>query len=60
MNRVRHGQAWSPVGVLTVEGGCDVMVESEGVPGEATVRPKRCGDPLEAAAAIGPRRQVQQ
>src|SRR3954451_23809455 len=36
------------------------MVEGERVPGEAAVRPKRCRDPLEAAAAIGPRGQMQQ
>src|SRR5205823_6910916 len=36
------------------------MVESERVPGEAAVRPKRCRDPLEAAATIGPRGQMQQ
>ena len=42
------------VGVLAVYGGCDLMVEGERVPGEATVRPKRCGDRLKAAATIGP------
>jgi hypothetical protein len=36
------------------------MVEGERIPGEATVRPKRCRDPLEAAATIGPRGQMQQ
>src|SRR3954454_18420552 len=36
------------------------MVESERVPGEATVRQKRCGDAFEAAAPVGPRAQVQQ
>src|SRR3954452_23008294 len=36
------------------------MVEGEGVPGEAAVGPKRCRDPLEAAATIGPRGQMQQ
>src|ERR671931_94514 len=36
------------------------MVEGERVPGEAAVRPKRCRDPLEAAATIGPRGQMQQ
>ena len=46
--------------MLAVDGGCDVMVEGERVPGEATVRQKRCGDPLEAAATIGPRGQMQQ
>jgi hypothetical protein len=46
--------------MLAVYGGCDVMVEGERVPGEAAVRPKRCRDPLEAAATIGPRVQVQQ
>src|SRR6266498_2922648 len=48
------------VGVLAVYGGCDLMVEGERVPGEATVRPKRCGDRLKAAATIGPRGQMQQ
>src|SRR5436305_1274188 len=43
-----------------VYGGCDVMVEGERVPGEAAVRPKRRRDPLEAAATIGPRGQMQQ
>ena len=46
--------------MLAVYGGCDVMVEGECVPGEAAVRPKRCRDPLEAAATIGPRGQMQQ
>src|SRR5919202_6299167 len=46
--------------MLAVDGGCDVMVEGERVPGEAAVRPKRCRDPLEAAATIGPRGQMQQ
>ena len=46
--------------MLAVYGGCDVMVEGERVPGEAAVRPKRCRDPLEAAATIGPRGQMQQ
>jgi hypothetical protein len=36
------------------------MVEGERVPGEAAVGPKRCRDPLEAAATIGPRGQMQQ
>src|SRR5688572_17545325 len=36
------------------------MVEGERVPGEAAVRSKRCRDPLEAAATIGPRGQMQQ
>ncbi len=36
------------------------MVEGERVPSEAAVRPKRCRDPLEAAATIGPRGQMQQ
>src|ERR687885_223372 len=36
------------------------MVEGERVPGEAAVGPKRCRDPLEALATIGPRGQVQQ
>ena len=36
------------------------MVEGERVPGEAAVRPKRCRDPLEAAATVGPRGQMQQ
>src|SRR3954447_25965391 len=36
------------------------MVEGERVPGEAAVRPKRSRDPLEAAATIGPRGQMQQ
>ncbi len=48
------------VGMLAVDGGCDVMVEGERVPGEAAVRPKRCRYPLEAAATIGPRGQMQQ
>jgi hypothetical protein len=48
------------VGVLAVYGGCDLMVEGERVPGEAAVRPKRCGDRLKAAAAIGLRGQMQQ
>src|SRR5687768_18436387 len=43
------------VGMLAVNGGCHVMVEGERVPGEAAVRPKRCRDPLEAAATIRPR-----
>src|SRR6059058_2400912 len=43
-----------------VYGGCDVMVERERIPGEATVRPKRRRDPLKAAATIGPRGQMQQ
>ena len=46
--------------MLAVYGGCDVMVEGERVPGEAAVRPKRRRDPLEAAATIGPRGQMQQ
>jgi len=57
---VRGGDAGVCVGVLAVEGGCDVMVEGERVPGEAAVRPKRCRDPLEAAATIGPRGQMEQ
>jgi hypothetical protein len=36
------------------------MVEGERVPREPAVRPKRCCDPLEAAATIGPRGQMQQ
>src|SRR5438874_855348 len=48
------------VGMLAVYGGCDMMVEGERVPGEAAARPKRCRDPLEAAATIGPRGQMQQ
>ena len=48
------------VGMQAVYGGCDVMVEGERVPGEAAVRPKRCRDPLEAAATIGLRGQMQQ
>src|SRR3954454_24393888 len=44
----------------TVYGRCDVMVEGERIPGEAAVRPKRCRDPLKAAATIGPRGQMQQ
>src|SRR3954451_15306034 len=36
------------------------MVEGECVPGEATVRPERRRDALEAAAAIGPGGQMQQ
>ena len=36
------------------------MVEGERVPGEAAVRQKRCRDPIEAAATIGPRGQMQQ
>jgi hypothetical protein len=48
------------VGVLAVDGGCGLMVEGERVPGEAAVRPKRCGDRLKAAAAIGLRGQMQQ
>src|SRR3954453_23037377 len=43
-----------------VYGRCDVMVEGERIPGEAAVRPKRCRDPLKAAATIGPRGQMQQ
>src|SRR5919202_3479777 len=43
-----------------VDGRCDVMVEGEGIPGEAAVRPKRRRDPLKAAATIGPRGQMQQ
>src|SRR5436190_15727951 len=50
--RVRHLR----VDMLPVHRGCDVMVEGERVPGEAAVRAKRCRDPLEAAATIGPRR----
>ena len=46
--------------MLAVYGGCDVMVEGERIPGEAAVGPKRCRDPLEAAATIGPRGQMQQ
>ena len=46
--------------MLAVYGGCDVMVEGERIPGEAAVRPKRRRDPLEAAATIGPRGQMQQ
>jgi hypothetical protein len=48
------------VGVLAVDRGCEVMVEGERVPDEAAVRQKRCRDPLEAAATIGPRGQMQQ
>ena len=48
------------VGMLAVDGGCEVMVEGKRVPGEAAVRAKRCRDPLEAAATIGPRGQMQQ
>src|SRR6201999_4327116 len=48
------------VGMPAVDRKCDVMVEGEGVPGEAAVRTKRCGDALEAAATIGPRGQMQQ
>src|SRR5436190_2101570 len=48
------------IGMLAVYGGCDVMVEGERVPGEAAVRPKRCRDPPEAAATIGPGGQMQQ
>src|SRR5215218_9704734 len=48
------------VGMPAVYGGCDVMVEGERVPREAAVRPKQCRDPLEAAATIGPRGQMQQ
>ena len=36
------------------------MVEGERIPGEAAARPKRCRNPLEAAATIGPRGQMQQ
>src|ERR671937_1444938 len=43
-----------------VDGGCEVMVEGERIPGEAAVSPKRRRDPLEAAATIGPRGQMQQ
>src|SRR3954468_7648814 len=43
-----------------VDGGCDVMVECERIPGEAAFRPKRRRDPLEAAATIGPRGQMKQ
>src|SRR4051794_30654476 len=43
-----------------VQSGCDVMVEGERVPREAAVGQKRCCDPLEAAATISPRRQMQQ
>ena len=41
LDRVRHGQARTRVGVLAVDGGCDLMVERERIPGEAAVRPKR-------------------
>src|ERR671924_557035 len=58
--RVRQRDAAVRVDMLAVQGGCDVMVEGERVPGEAAVRPKRCRDPLEAAATISPRGQMQQ
>src|SRR5437868_15060555 len=45
VDRVRQ---WR-VGMLAVSGGCDLMVEGERVPGEAAVRPQRCGERLEAA-----------
>src|SRR4051794_36963581 len=57
---VRQRDAGVGVGMLAVYGGCDVMVEGERVPGEAAVSPKRCRDPLEAAATIRPRGQMQQ
>ena len=60
VDRVRHRDAGRRVGVLAVYGGCDVMVESERVPGEAAVRPKRRRDALEAVATIGPGGQMQQ
>jgi Winged helix DNA-binding domain len=58
--RVRQRKTRGRVAVPAVDGGCDVMVEGERVPGEAAFRPKRYRDPLEAAAAIGPRGQMQQ
>ena len=57
---VRKRDVGVRVGMLAVYGGCDVMIEGERVPGEAAVGPKRCRDPLEAAATIGPRGQMQQ
>src|SRR5256885_14889624 len=57
---VRQRDAGVRVGMLAVYDGCDVMVEGERVPGEAAVRPKRCRDPLEATATIGPCGQMQQ
>src|SRR5207302_10808244 len=51
---VRHRHSGVRVGVPAVYGRRDVMVEGEGVPGEATVRQERRRDALEAAAAIGP------
>src|SRR5438105_12484869 len=46
------------VGVPAVYGGCDLMVEGERIPGEATVRTKRRRDRLKAVATIGPRGQM--
>jgi hypothetical protein len=45
---------------LAVDGGCDVMVEGERIPGEAAVRLKRRRDPLKTAATIAPGGQMQQ
>src|SRR5438309_9994337 len=41
VNRVRHSEARSRLGVLAVDGRCDVMVEGECIPGEAPVREER-------------------
>src|SRR5215469_6472206 len=46
--------------VLAVQPRGDVVVEGKGIPGETSSRPKRGGDPVKGAAAVGPGRQVQQ
>src|SRR5207248_11412539 len=46
--------------VLAVQARREPVVEGEGVPGEAAVRPERGGDAREGATAVGPGRQVQE
>jgi hypothetical protein len=60
VDRVRQRQARRRISVLPVDGGCELMVERERIPRKAAVGSKRCGYPLEAAATIGPGRQMQQ
>src|SRR5438445_5800420 len=45
---------------LAIEARCDVVVEGECVPGEATIRLQRRGDTFKRAAAVGPGWQVQE
>src|SRR3954452_18914829 len=60
VDRVRQRHSGVRVDMVTVDGGCDLVVEGERIPGEPPVGSKRSGDALEATAAIRPRGQMQQ